>query len=284
MEIETLYSGTTVCGKLNQKSKSFLNPIHTYIKEEFSSGDPCLLSSQIPYDVLQVSMAKIRKRIYENQKIKGFLFPILEDLNLDPEDVYVDLFRLRCVPNEFHLKEEASSVQFLHRDPWYANPQNQINLWVPITKVELGAGFAVYPSYFAKPLENNSHLFDLHHWKETGGFQAYASHPRMSEKVFPRPVGNVQDPDVFSVSGDFGEYFIFSSQHLHGTENNTQGCSRFSLEVRFVVGEHVKKCLSPRNVDNRSKGTTLSEMTQLLSGHVLPDHIIQSYANQSALS
>ncbi|MCW7466801.1 hypothetical protein ND864_13870 [Leptospira levettii] len=283
MDILSLYEGNTYQGSLSNESKSFLNPIHNYINEEFSNGIPTLVSSEISYPELQSSMAKIRSRIYENVSIKGFLFPILEEWKVDTNDVYVDLFRLRCVPNGFHTLEGAKSVQYIHRDPWYANPQNQINLWIPITKVELGSGFSLYPSYFRKPIQNNSSLFQYEHWKKTGGFQTSMTHPRISEKVFPKPSLEVKDPNPLSVYGDFGDYFIFASHHLHGTNDNTQGCSRFSLEVRLVIGEHTKGHIGPKNVDNQSQGTTLYEMKHLMSGGILATEIIQSYVKGSAL-
>ncbi|TGL70697.1 hypothetical protein [Leptospira jelokensis] len=283
MEIISLYEGHTDFGKLSQRSKTNLNPIHQYIQDEFQTGDPCLLSSQMPFLQLQNVMAKIRHKIYENHSIANFLIPILEEWNVDPNDVYVDLFRLRCVPNGFHQMEGAESVQFLHRDPWYANPENQINLWLPITKVELGSGFSLYPSYFLNPVENNSHSFDYEHWIETGGFQTSSDHPKIGEKVFPKPTSPVSDPNPLSVAGDFGDYFIFASHHLHGTNDNSQGYSRFSLEVRFVIGEHIKNQIGPKNIDNASKGTTLYEMKNLVNGEVLPTDVIGSYVRQSVL-
>ncbi|MCW7503086.1 hypothetical protein [Leptospira paudalimensis] len=283
MDILSLYQGKTYKGSLSNESKSFLNPIHNYIKEEFSKGIPTIESSAIAYPELQTSMANIRSRIYENVSIKGFLFPILEEWNVDTNDVYVDLFRLRCVPNGFHTLECAKSVQYIHRDPWYANPQNQINLWLPITNVELGSGFSLYPSYFEKPISNNSSLFEYEHWKETGGFQTNTTHPRIGEKIFPQPLVEVNDPNPLSVYGDFGDYFIFASHHLHGTNDNTQGYSRFTLEVRFVIGEHTEQHLGPKNIDNESQGTTLFDMKHLLTGEILPSEVIQSYVNESAL-
>lgn len=284
MEINSLYEGKTHFGKLTKESKSYLTPIHKYIQYEFPSGDPCLLTSQIPYPQLQKGMAKIRSKIYENHSISKFLFPILDEWNLDPNDVYLDLLRLRCVPNGFHQLEGAESVQYIHRDPWYANPENQINLWLPITKVELGSGFSLYPFYFKNPIENNSHSFDYRHWMETGGFQTSYHHPKIGEKIFPKPSKPVSDPNPLSVAGDFGDYFIFASHHLHGTNDNTQGHSRFSLEVRLVIGEHIKNKIGPKNIDNGSKGTTLYEMKQLVTGEVLPTEVIESFVNQSGLS
>ncbi|TGM33716.1 hypothetical protein [Leptospira biflexa] len=284
MDIQSLYEGKTTFGKLSKESKSYLYPIHKYIQDEFPKGNPSIVTSQIPYLQLQNSMFQIRNRIYQDQSIPKFLYPILEEWNVDLNDVYVDLLRLRCVPNGFHNLEGTESVQFLHRDPWYANPENQINIWIPITKVELGSGFSLYPSYFLNPVENNSHLFDYEHWNETGGFQTSSNHPKISEKIFPKPSVSISDPNPLSVSGDFGDYFIFASHHLHGTSDNTQGYSRFSLEVRFVIGEHIKHHLGPKNIDNASSGTTLYEMKQLITGEIMPTDLIQSYVKESALS
>lgn len=281
MLLESLFAGETFSGRFPNVSYPFLNTIKQYINEEFSEGDPVVVSSQISYLELVRRMKQIRSRIYEDQSLKLYLFPLFESFGMDPNDVYVDLFRLRCVPNGFHTASGSESVLYIHRDPWYANPENQINLWIPITLVKPGAGFAIYPSYFSTPISNNSHLFDYSHWIETGGFQT-STHSRLAEKVFPKPDTFPNDPHRFSVSGDFGDYFLFSSHHLHGTEENNQGFSRFSLEIRLVLGEAIRNHKGPKNTDNHSTGTTLFDMKQIKTGEILSQDIIQNYVKTSA--
>ncbi|TGL88710.1 hypothetical protein EHQ68_08710 [Leptospira congkakensis] len=282
MLLESLFAGETFSGKFPKHSFPFLNTIKQYINEEFSEGDPIVVSSAIPYLDLVERMKQIRTRVYENSALKVSLFPLFESFGMDPNDIYVDLFRLRCVPSGFHNAVGSESVLYIHRDSWYANPENQINVWIPITLVKPGAGFILYPSYFQKAIPNNSNLFDYHHWMETGGFQT-TTHSRLAEKVFPRPDLIPEDPNRFSVFGDFGEYFLFSSHHLHGTEENNQGFSRFSLEIRLVLGEAIRNHLGPKNTDNCSTGSTLYDMKNLITGEILPNEVIQSYANASAL-
>ncbi|PJZ44493.1 hypothetical protein [Leptospira brenneri] len=283
MLLESLFVGETFSGKFPNESYPFLNTIKQYINEEFSEGDPVIISSQIPYLALAERMKRIRTRIYQNLSLKNYLFPLFESWGMAPTDVYVDLFRLRCVPDGFHKNEGSLSVLYIHRDSWYANPENQINIWIPITTVRPGAGFILYPSYFDLPISNDSHLFDYSHWMETGGFQE-TTHSRLAEKIFPKPDFSPNDPKRFSVSGGFGDYFLFSSHHLHGTEENNQGFSRFSLEIRFVLGETIRNHRGPKNTDNGSTGTTLYDMPQIITGEKLPDEVIQSYVISSALS
>ncbi|MCW7482762.1 hypothetical protein [Leptospira kanakyensis] len=282
MLLERLFVGETLSGLFPDPSFPFLKTIKDYINEEFSEGDPVFVSSSIPYLDLASRMEKIRTRIYENLSLKTFLYPLFESSGMDPFDVYVDLFRLRCVPNGFHNQPGSESVLYIHRDSWYANPENQINIWIPITLVNPGAGFTLYPSYFQNPIPNNSHLFDYKHWLETGGFQA-TTHSRLAEKIFPKPNLKPMDPKQFSVSGDFGEYFLFSSHHLHGTEENNLGFSRFSMEIRFVLGSVIRNHFGPENTDNRSTGTTLYEMKNLIDGRILPSEVIQNYVNAAVL-
>lgn len=281
MLLESLFAGETFSGRFPNPSFLFLDTIKQYINEEFSEGNPVVISSQIPYFELVERMKQIRTRIYENHDLRFYLSPLFESFGMDPDDVYADLFRLRCVPNGFHTMSGSEAVLYIHRDPWYANPENQINLWIPITYVKPGAGFAIYPSYFTNAIANNSRLFDYSHWIETGGFQT-STHPRLAEKVFPKPDTFPKDPNRFSVSGNFGDYFLFSSHHLHGTEENHQGFSRFSLEIRFVLGEAIRNHRGPKNMDNHSTGTTLFDMKHLKTGEILSRDIIQSYVMSSA--
>ncbi len=261
----------------------FLDALHSKIKSAFPEGDPELISSGLPFKSLNKRMNVLRASVYDDSNIKKKFIPILEYLEIPVDDFYSDLFRLRCVPSFFQEREGSELVQYLHRDPWYANPQCQLNFWIPLSPVEEGSGFGIYTEYFDRPIPNNSDQFDYSHWLETGGFQANEN-PKLQEKIFPKPSQLPENSKIDSVYGSFGDVVIFSSHHLHGTQANTMDRSRFSLEIRFVLKEWIQKKLGPTNLDNLSHGTTLGEMTHIQTGQAIEENFIQNYVAEFARS
>lgn len=259
----------------------FLNTILYKIHNYFPEGDPTVISSELEFYELNRRMNLLRKEIYADTEIPKLFIGILQYLKIPVANFYSDLFRLRCVPSFFHTNERAKSVSYLHRDPWYANPQCQLNFWIPLTSVKEGCGFGIYPGYFEKSITNDSDKFDYSHWLQTGGFQAN-SHPRLSEKVFPKPIKGIKTEDEISLYGEFGDVLLFSSHHLHGTQNNTMSKSRFTLEIRFVLSDWILDGKGPKNVDNYSKGSTLFEMKNLLTNLPIENSVIWDYVTKSA--
>lgn len=254
----------------------FLDALHSKIKSAFPEGEPELISTGLPFLSLNKRMNDLRASVYADRNIKNKFIPILEYLEIPVDEFYSDLFRLRCVPSFFHKKEGSELVQYLHRDPWYANPQCQLNFWIPLSDVSPGSGFGIYPEYFQKPIQNNSYQFDYNHWLETGGFQANES-PKLQEKIFPKPDRFPDNSISESIYGSFGDVIVFSSHHLHGTQDNVMNRSRFSLEIRFVLKEWIQNKLGPKNLDNFSKGSTLGEMRQIQTDETLDENLIRDY-------
>ncbi|MDF3821372.1 hypothetical protein P3G55_15825 [Leptospira sp. 96542] len=281
MDVQNILLGEIANLKLPFVSYPFLDKVRALIKNQFPEGDPERISSQIDYKDLVFRLDQIRNVLYSEPQINSLFLPIINFLNLDPNFLYMDFIRIRCVPHNFHLNPGSESVSYLHRDCWYANPQCQLNLWIPLSDIKLGSGFTIYPDYFHKPIKNNSSFFDYNHWLETGGFQAKPN-PRFSEKIFPTVLEPVVRKNILHVFGGYGSMFLFSSHHLHGTENNTMGYSRFSLEIRFILKSWIEDFSGPKNLDNESKGTTLFSMRKFNTYEILPENIIQNFAIASA--
>lgn len=221
-------------------------------------------------------MIHLRSQVKDNIVVPTAFFPVWQELGLNPQEIYLDAIRIRCVPDRFQEIEEAGPVAFIHRDPWYANPQCQFNLWIPVYSVPKEAGFRIYPSYFDKPILNNSNRFDYKEWLDAGGFQS-TSKNSVVPQTFPSPQTNPIEPSPLDVFADEGEMFLFSSHHLHGTSPNTSGLARFSLEIRFVLESHLVDGLGPPKIDNQSKGSTLLHMCRLTDSKPVSDQLIKHY-------
>jgi len=260
----------------------FLENIKSQLESFFPEGDPRLVVGTLSSDALLTRMKQIRDQIMLSQESTELLCPVWQELGFSLEDLYFDAIRIRCVPDRYHENPEAISVSYIHRDPWYANPQCQLNLWIPIYDVKKDAGFRIYPKYFTNPIPNNSNLFDYNEWMEMGGFQANQT-PVGKTRIFPSPKIEPMDNSTIDVFGESGELTLFSSHHLHGTSANVSGIARFSLEVRFVCYSHLEQKKGPLKLDNQSIGSTLIDMKSVKADKKIPLSLIQEYEDFFAL-
>jgi len=177
-----------------------------------------------------------------------------EGSGVDGESFALDRIRLRGVTPGSHKVKAAEAAFYAHRDTWYANPQAQINLWLPLHDVDGSNSFTFYPDFFEKPVANDSENFDYNAFLQQGGFQKPNSptvHPRWLEQ--PSPPGG--QPVVLSV----GTFLLFAASHLHATLPNLGDQVRFSIDLRLVHRADHKMGRGAPNVDNRSQGSAIQD-------------------------
>jgi hypothetical protein len=274
-------TGSILKGSILQKLKPtnlkpFLSEIQNRVHSAFPEGDPRIIASSLTSEFLLQRMHRLREEIKNKPEYLDLLLPVWTELGFDLKEIYLDAIRIRCVPDKFHENQNAASVGYIHRDPWYANPQCQLNFWIPIFPVGQGSGFRIYPTYFDMGIKNNSNTFNYPEWLELGGFQSMASN-HLKQQVFPAPLNSPVEDCPIDIFGDVGEMILFCSHHLHGTSPNTSGKSRFTLEVRFVLQSHLEDRLGPKKIDNDSQGTTLIHMYDLFHKKPVSERLIKHY-------
>lgn len=189
---------------------------------------------------------------------QGRLAPLCRNLlaeqGLPLEPLCIDQLRLRGVAPGSHQLEAARPAFYAHRDTWYANPQAQINLWIPLHRVDERNGFAFYPEAFNRPVHNDSEKFDYDAFRHVGfqqpGGALQAHYPRCLEELHdpPRPVRLER-----------AQLLWFSAAHLHQTLPNQSPEIRFSLDLRIVHRQHHEAGRGAPNCDNRSRGCVLED-------------------------
>lgn len=213
---------------------------------------------------LYKTINKIRDTL-KNQNFDEVLKKTLLEANF-PEGLYLlDKIRLRAVIPQAHKVPEAKPAYDLHRDTWYANPQNQINLWLPLTVITKETSPYFYPEYFQKSIPNNSNSFDYDEFKNQGGWQ------KNGAKLFPTtPQENLPNPHILSCSLSQG--FAFSAHHLHQTRPNLTSKIRWSIDFRIICQNTKDKA---PNTDNQSTGDASKDYQPLevLSSSVHPNHL-----------
>ncbi len=276
LDTKKILSGEVVQSLRPPSLREFLELLQSRVATYFPSADPRLEVAKLSTDIHMFRMHQLREEIKTDPIFLEAFHPLWQELGIDFSEVYLDALRIRCVPNLFQEIPEAQSLAYLHRDPWYANPQCQLNFWIPIYEVAKGDGFRIYPDYFTIPISNNSGLFSYDEWIELGGFQSNGD-TNGRKKIFPSPD---VDPDVqesIDVCGEEGEMVCFASHHLHGTSPNLSGKARFSLEVRFVLKSHLEQRIGPRRIDNFSTGTSLQHMYDLIYRRPVSPELIAHY-------
>ncbi len=144
-----------------------------------------------------------------------------------------------------------------HRDTWYGNSQSQINWWLPLHDVSEEQTFAFYPDYFSKAIDNSSEKFFYDEWKVKVGFgNSQSSH----SGLYPLPYSG-RPPEELAVrfSAQKGDVILFSASHLHATEFNTSGATRFSIDFRYVSTADQLERIGAPNLDNRSSGSATDD-------------------------
>lgn len=183
---------------------------------------------------------------------RGHARDFLAGLGLPLEEFAIDRFRLRSVSPGAHHQPEAAAVFYAHRDTWYANPQAQINLWMPLHDVSGQDSFQFFPEFFDRAVANDSETFDFDRFVAVGGFQnsaARSAHPRW---LVDQPVPGQP------VELKAGHCLLFAAAHLHGTLPNLSQQVRFSIDLRLVHKEDHACGRGAPNADNRSRGSSIS--------------------------
>jgi hypothetical protein len=222
-------------------------------------GDPESAHERVDTAGFFAALTRARAALASDANIAVLTHALLAELGATPSEFAIDQLRLRGVAPGGHHHPETRDAYALHRDTWYANPQAQINVWVPLRAVSAHDGLSLYPEVLRCPLRNDSEGFDYAAFRALGGFQSGraaspATYPRLLEAA-PSPA-RVSPMRRASVA-------LFSAAQLHGPTPHDQPETRFSVDVRVVARLDQRLGRGAPNVDNRSQGHAA---TDYLSG------------------
>lgn len=252
-----IYAGEVIHIKASAASKKLVAAVLSALEEEFGTGKELRkLQFEIPGDELFQRVGKLRRRLSSEAKFQELLYELLAEQGFALEEHAVDPVRMRAVTHLGHENPLAANAYTAHRDCWYANPQAQINWWIPLFDVEDTQTFAFFREYFDKPVANNSAEFDYDDWMKTVGWQStsgkQAVYPSAAEGSFDASSG-----ERFACCA--GDIVLFAASHLHQTTKNSSGLTRFSIDFRTVHLDDNASGKGAVNVDNASTGSSLAD-------------------------
>ena len=206
------------------------------------------------------AVLEVRHILTQPDTARSFIATITKDFNLDARNTVFDVLRLRHVEDKGHMDPAKKPAYSVHRDTWYANPQCQINWWIPLHDLDEKQSFKFFPHFFDRPIGNTSDTFDYKRWINEGGFQSET--PRNPAR-YPTSTSEPVDKDTTAFSAKAGDIIIFAASHLHQTCLNDTGKPRFSIDFRTVdIDDKVKGRGAP-DVDNNSQGDATVDYLRL---------------------
>lgn len=255
---EAVFAGRVLVGDVAAETAALRSYAWDAIGDALGSRHPARFGSRATNDAFFDAFQRVRRELLGDSVAQHQVGRWLLALGLEPEKTRWDGPRLRAVTPWGHTIAEAAPAYFPHRDTWFANPAAQVNLWLALHDVAPAQAMVFWPDAFGRVVDNDSAGFDRGSFDQVGGFQAGRGLPQHHPR--PRSLNGVE-----SIGRPLraGEAMAFSAAHLHGTQPNTTGETRFSLEVRVVVDEDVTLGRSAPDPDNRSTGSTLSAMRVL---------------------
>ena len=250
---EALYRGVCFLLPLSEASQTFVSYIRGLVEEAFQTRD--LLSlHRMKNEIVLKKLSDVRKVLQENPLVLEYQYALIRELLWDPSDFFIDIPRLRMVTPHMHSIPAAAPAFYAHRDTWYANPEEQINVWIPLDDYQAEETFSFYRSYFARAIKNDSDSFEYQQWKKETGFQNLD--PQRS--IYPKALSELPlIGETFSC--ERGQRLIFSAQHLHRTRENRGDRTRISVDFRIVHRGDFEQKRGPLNQDNASKGSVLTD-------------------------
>jgi hypothetical protein len=254
-----LYSGEIFIIPATTQTQDITSALRTLVHSHYADA-PNLETAHAYYDpdALWQNLSAARRDVATQALARQMIAPLISPL-FNAGSAF-DVLRLRCSAHNGHLNPAAAQSYSAHRDTWFANPQAQINFWLPLTDVTPQQGFRFYRRYFDRAIDNNSDAFDYDDFAQNVGFQAPTRSPT---NAHPTNQSIIHGDTGHSFSCNAGDLLIFSAAHLHQPEPNATGRTRFSVDFRAVDSNDHNAGRGAPNVDNRSTGSAMQGYSYL---------------------
>tara|TARA_R110002126_G_scaffold279836_1_gene426938 strand:- start:94318 stop:95130 length:813 start_codon:yes stop_codon:yes gene_type:complete len=256
---QAIYDGEIFIIPANAQTRGIASTLRRLVHSHYTDA-PNLETAHAYYDpaTLWQNLSAARQDVATQGLARQMIAPLITPL-FNAGSAF-DVLRLRCSAHNGHLNSAAAHSYAAHRDTWFANPQAQINFWLPLTDVTPQQGFRFYRRYFDRAINNNSDAFDYDDFAQNVGFQSKTQSPA---NAYPTNQDAISNDLGHSFSCNAGDLLIFSAAHLHQPEANATGRTRFSVDFRVVDRDDHSVGRGAPNLDNRSVGSAMQDYMHL---------------------
>lgn len=252
-----LYAGAVFLLPPRAESIRLVRRVRQIVREAFAdAGPPRRAQHALEGAAMHARVTRAREAVRSDARARAHFLALMDAVGLSAAENAVDDMRLRAIQSGGHRIAAASPIYTPHRDTWYANPRSQINWWVPQHDVDALETFVIYPAAFGVSVANTSAGFDYRWWRRVVGFQNPSPPPGA---VYPHGVDDPPPFEAVGFSARVGAVLLFAGAHLHQTRRHDCGFTRFSIDVRTVHLADHRAGLGAPVVDDRSRGSTLSD-------------------------
>jgi hypothetical protein len=244
-----IYAGEILVISRNRAGARLTQIAEGILCDEFGEPNLPMYFARMSPAALKVSLERGRSIVYSNPEVIAQVWKVISSLGEDPRQYRMDPPRLRVVLPAGHSAGPKKTD--LHRDVWFAEPRNQINLWMPLcnfTRQALG----IWPEYFTAPIKNTSQCLNRQRWEQALA-RGHIKYPQALE----HPAGPYKSFDL-----NKSEILAFSANHLHCALHNVMQRPRISIDFRIVHIRDYLLGLGPPMLDSRSRGSTFPRMQE----------------------
>jgi hypothetical protein len=209
----------------------------------------------------EAAIAELQRETGGDPHVSRLLGAALEEVGVDPERTYWDRIHLRIVPPAAGGGQVGTIG--VHRDTWGSNVLSQTNWWLPIRPLASERTIAFYPTYWSRPIENNSASWDLDEIRERR---------RKGERdvpIVPEPTEPVDTDSELRIVLEPGDLLCFSGAHLHASVPNTTSEARVSVELRTVNADDLPRDRGAPDLDGRAPLVPLEWFRSMADGRPL---------------
>ncbi|MBY0359353.1 MAG: phytanoyl-CoA dioxygenase family protein [Candidatus Obscuribacterales bacterium] len=251
-----IYSGVIYKNNSSKESNELIQAVLAIVQEK-CGNDYRLIHTRPSAEAFRL-ISDMKNSVYKNSDLLLLLQNFLLQSGLiDPEtEYYIDPPRLRVILHDGHLDHKTRIAYAAHRDTWYANSQSQINIWLALHDVSEIETLSFFPDYFNQPIANDSAEFNYDRWIHEVGFGNSQSG---KTNFYPMAADILSEIKQVGFSVSAGEPILFSASHLHASNPNSSGLTRFSIDFRFVHAADHEQGLGAPNKDNASSGSALKD-------------------------
>jgi hypothetical protein len=206
-----------------------------------------------------------------HRKSKDLVRSIVEQAGFSPELTHFDVPKPRTSFPKGHLNTGAAFGFPWHRDVWYSAPAQQINWWMPVSRVRADNAMSFDPDNFARPVPNDSGRFDYYQ----NNVDRRTTAAQVTEETQVRPGAldhHVQNELIVLPSP--GAILLFSGAQLHATIPNLSGKARFSVDFRTVDVRDVLEKRGAPIVDVNCTGTAIRDFRNVADGSGFDEDIV----------
>ena len=248
MNFDDLFSGKLLTARCGPHGLTLLARAEELVEESLGRD-----SEDLDTEEFRRGLESCRARLVD-ESFSTLARGLLDEIGTPRKGMMLDKLRLRAITPGLERVEQAAPVFYAHRDTWYGNPSCQVNVWLPLHEVDSRNSFRFYLDHFEKPIANDSERFRAENFRGFGSLQPVGT------QAYPRAL---EDPDgeMYDAVMQRGDVLLFSAAHLHQTLPNQTGRTRFSLDFRFYLEEHLETGRGAPDPDNRSVGLMTGEYT-----------------------